>query len=73
MSDDRVLPIGGKARRACPTCGKPSDERFRPFCSRRCKERDLYRWFAEDYRVKTDEAPPEASPGPAPDGDDEGR
>lgn len=39
----------------CPQCGKPAvygeDNRFRPFCSERCKMIDLGHWAAEDYRV----------------------
>ena len=64
MSDDRILPIGGKALGRCPTCGKPSAAAFRPFCSKRCKDRDLHRWFTESYRVATDEAPPEEAVAP---------
>jgi endogenous inhibitor of DNA gyrase (YacG/DUF329 family) len=29
----------------CPICGKPSTERFRPFCTRRCADVDLNRWL----------------------------
>ena len=42
-------------RRRCPSCGAPRDDAFRPFCSRGCRDRDLIRWFGEDYRVKTEE------------------
>jgi endogenous inhibitor of DNA gyrase (YacG/DUF329 family) len=39
----------------CPRCGKPAslgpDNKWRPFCSERCKLIDLGRWAAEDYRV----------------------
>jgi endogenous inhibitor of DNA gyrase (YacG/DUF329 family) len=46
----------------CPTCGGPSlygpANRFRPFCSQRCKQIDLGAWAHEDFRVPT-EAPPE--------------
>ena len=46
---------GSKAA-ACPVCGKPvaadrGTTRFRPFCSARCAEIDLGRWFGEAYRV----------------------
>jgi len=36
---------------ACPICGKPTIDKFRPFCSLRCAEVDLGRWFGETYRV----------------------
>jgi len=44
---------------SCPTCGKPSDAKFRPFCSKRCKELDLLRWLNEDYRVPVVEEDPQ--------------
>jgi len=35
----------------CPICGKPTDQRFRPFCRARCADIDLGRWFTESYAV----------------------
>jgi endogenous inhibitor of DNA gyrase (YacG/DUF329 family) len=35
----------------CPICGKPVDAEFRPFCSKRCADVDLGRWFNESYVV----------------------
>jgi hypothetical protein len=35
----------------CPICGKPRDERYRPFCSRRCADVDLGRWLSESYAM----------------------
>ena len=46
----------------CPICGKPADAKFEPFCSKRCADIDLGRWFKEDYRVETNEAPGERDP-----------
>lgn len=37
--------------RPCPICRKPRSEKFTPFCSSRCRDRDLARWFGEDYAV----------------------
>ncbi len=48
----------------CPTCGKPADAKYHPFCSRRCADVDLARWLNESYRVpaETDaEALPETN------------
>lgn len=45
---------------SCPVCGKPADAAYRPFCSRRCADVDLGRWFNEDYRIPV----PEADEGP---------
>ena len=36
-------------RPRCPICGKPQDDRFRPFCGLRCSDIDLGRWLAEGY------------------------
>ncbi|MCX7380958.1 MAG: DNA gyrase inhibitor YacG [Alphaproteobacteria bacterium] len=35
----------------CPICRKPTEPRFRPFCSVRCADVDLGRWFTESYAV----------------------
>ena len=35
----------------CPVCGKPLEARFKPFCSRRCADIDLGRWFKGDYAI----------------------
>jgi endogenous inhibitor of DNA gyrase (YacG/DUF329 family) len=46
----------------CPTCQKEitsSENPFRPFCSERCKLIDLGRWAGGDYRIPTQEKPPE--------------
>lgn len=37
--------------RACPICRKPAVERYRPFCSKRCADVDLQRWFTGAYAV----------------------
>jgi endogenous inhibitor of DNA gyrase (YacG/DUF329 family) len=38
-------------RNACPICGKPAVENYRPFCSRRCADIDLNRWLSGVYVV----------------------
>ncbi|HZQ00713.1 MAG TPA: DNA gyrase inhibitor YacG [Reyranella sp.] len=48
----------------CPVCGKPADEKYRPFCTKRCADIDLGRWLKESYRVPTDEAPDEQGESP---------
>jgi endogenous inhibitor of DNA gyrase (YacG/DUF329 family) len=35
----------------CPICGKPTEQRFRPFCSKRCADVDLNRWLSGVYAV----------------------
>jgi len=44
----------------CPICRKPAVEAYRPFCSRRCADVDLGRWFTGAYAVASDET--EAEP-----------
>ena len=53
----------------CPTCRKPAafseSNRWRPFCSVRCRNGDFSAWATESYRVPaavdpTDEEDPEA-------------
>jgi hypothetical protein len=43
----------------CPQCGGESiwraDNKFRPFCSERCKLIDLGAWASESYRVPVQE------------------
>lgn len=50
---------------ACPTCGKPvawePAQKWRPFCSERCRLIDLGEWLNEDRRIPGDPALP---PGP---------
>ena len=40
---------------SCPICGKPAEEKFRPFCSRRCADVDLNRWLSGVYAVPVKE------------------
>jgi endogenous inhibitor of DNA gyrase (YacG/DUF329 family) len=44
--------------RKCPVCGKPAVPEHRPFCSARCAEIDLGRWFGEVYRIPAEPAAP---------------
>ncbi|MCX9155872.1 DNA gyrase inhibitor YacG [Niveibacterium sp. 24ML] len=55
----------------CPTCSKPvewlPENRWRPFCSERCKLIDLGAWADETYRVPgqaplADDLPPGSDP-----------
>jgi endogenous inhibitor of DNA gyrase (YacG/DUF329 family) len=51
---------------ACPICGKPAADKYRPFCSRRCADVDLHRWLGGVYRIESDQpadAPDQQPPG----------
>ena len=41
----------------CPICGKPTEDKFKPFCSTRCRQVDLNRWLSESYRIPGAERP----------------
>lgn len=43
----------------CPICRKPRSAQFAPFCSARCRDRDLARWFGDGYAVPGRAALPE--------------
>ena len=63
MPPEPPKPAGpGKAKVApkakakpCPICGKPTDERVKPFCSKRCADVDLNRWLSGVYAVPVTE------------------
>ncbi|PZU11840.1 MAG: DNA gyrase inhibitor YacG [Sphingomonas sp.] len=40
-----------RRRNACPGCGKPPVEAYKPFCSQGCKDRDLLQWLSDGYRI----------------------
>ena len=54
---------------ACPICRKPTEPAYRPFCSKRCADVDLQRWFSGRYAV----AAVENEDGPDDPGPDEER
>lgn len=39
----------------CPICGKPTVQASRPFCSKRCADVDLARWFNGAYAVPAED------------------
>lgn len=41
--------------RRCVICGKPQDAKYRPFCSKRCADVDLNRWFSGAYAIPAEE------------------
>jgi len=40
---------------ACPICGKPTETKWRPFCSKRCADVDLGKWFTGGYAIPSDD------------------
>ncbi len=45
-----LSPPGNKTS-ACPICGKDAVQAYRPFCSKRCADIDLARWFTGSYAI----------------------
>ncbi len=39
----------------CLICNGEVGSKYKPFCSMRCKDIDLGKWFNENYRVQTEE------------------
>ncbi len=56
-----TAPAPAPAVPKCPICGKPATPAHKPFCSKRCADIDLGRWFTESYTL----------PAPVPTGEDE--
>jgi hypothetical protein len=56
--------------RKCALCGKPQEEKYRPFCSKRCADIDLNRWLSGRYAIAAAE---EDDPDQPPPGDDNGQ
>lgn len=50
----------------CPTCKKTteysSENKHRPFCSKRCQEIDLGAWASEEYKVASPNGSLELTP-----------
>ena len=51
MRSEAMEDAAPRARTKCPICGKPASEAAKPFCSSRCADVDLGRWFGERYVV----------------------
>jgi uncharacterized protein len=46
-------------RSRCPICGKPREPEHTPFCSTRCRDRDLVKWLADGYALPGPAVPPD--------------
>ena len=64
MTGDAELPAAAPRPR-CPQCGKDRVEKYRPFCSKRCADIDLHKWFSGTYAVAAveDDEPEEEPSG----------
>lgn len=74
MSRPRHKDSAGRRESAgrCPICGRPRDEKFKPFCSKRCADLDLARWLEGRYVIPgTDANEDELETPPKPRDEDE--
>ena len=62
-----MKPVAKPPVVSCPICGAAvawtAENRWRPFCSERCKLIDLGQWATEKYRVPVVEQEPEDDSG----------
>ena len=56
---------------ACPQCGRSvvwdTANRYRPFCSERCRLIDLGAWASENYRIPVPDSKDDFGSAPEPD------
>jgi endogenous inhibitor of DNA gyrase (YacG/DUF329 family) len=52
----------------CPICKRPTDPVMKPFCSKRCADVDLQRWFTGRYAIPGVESDEDRSGDPSDDG-----
>lgn len=52
-------PVRLRPKRPCPICSKTSAQKFHPFCSSRCAQIDLNRWFGGNYAIPVAEDEPD--------------
>ena len=55
MAPEEPAKPAAPAGKPCPICGKPAQQEYRPFCSKRCADIDLQRWFTGGYAIPTDD------------------
>lgn len=58
MNDMTDAPDPGGPVQTCPICSAPTEHKYRPFCSKRCADVDLGRWFGERYVIEGSDSSP---------------
>jgi endogenous inhibitor of DNA gyrase (YacG/DUF329 family) len=38
----------------CPICANETEQKYRPFCSRRCADIDLAKWMSGTYAIPSE-------------------
>jgi len=54
LTEDNIINMPIKDSK-CPICSKPAVHKYKPFCSKRCADVDLGKWFSESYSLPEDE------------------
>ena len=44
--ENKIIKFQRKKNK-CPTCRKPSNDLFTPFCSKKCGDLDLMKWLSD--------------------------
>jgi len=61
-SPSKNEPLRAAKPGRCPICESPSLAEYEPFCSKRCADVDLHRWFAEGYAIPAAEDDSDGTP-----------
>ena len=51
---DNITPFQNKKTITCPICKKQTSKKNYPFCSNRCSDIDLGKWFEGKYVISED-------------------
>jgi uncharacterized protein len=55
MARSTLDPNKPQAAGKCPICEAPTEQQYRPFCSRRCADVDLSRWLRGAYAIPVED------------------
>lgn len=65
MNSSIKNPVNDNAASAkCPICKAPVVAAYKPFCSRRCADVDLHRWFSGGYAIPAVESDDDGDAAP---------
>jgi endogenous inhibitor of DNA gyrase (YacG/DUF329 family) len=64
IKSQSAVNMSQSAVKNCTICGKPQTEQHKPFCSRRCADVDLHRWFSGTYAIPAVEDEDDESSSP---------
>ena len=48
------MTVKTQSNTPCVICGRPPEDAYRPFCSKRCADVDLQRWLSGAYVIPGD-------------------